>query len=346
MLDSFLKARITQPVILFPSSTHPKIQKRVKELAKPYEKRLDIHVFTSRELKEIVSVLRRNDFPKEFDEVWNIDNYGRYRNWMLLYAAFKGFDNVLTIDDDELIEIPHYVEKICEKDIGTKHKGKIVLGKGGCYLDAKGNKFYDGQIPAFDQWPKDRFFNQSIKDQINAPGGRLVHCEAACGGNMIFNRKMFLKVPYDIHINRGEDDDYTFNAEYLGFTYFFDKDMLVKHLPPSRSKFFWTRMRQDIKRFKYLREKVRMYGRNVDKINVFYKYFIQKDLEYKAVSGSIDAAKRYLGSSRKEAEEFLNNALEAIKPNQKELEKMVEKQIRFMKAWGVVLPKVEGVWVK
>lgn len=344
MLESFIKSEVKSSVIIFPSSTHPSIENHVKRLAKPYVKNLDLHVFTAEEGKKMVSALKKNGFPKEFDDVWGYANYGQYRNWMLLYAAFKGLDNILTIDDDELIDKKGYVENIAERDILTKHKGKEVLGKGGCYTDAKGNKFYDGQIAEFANWPKDRLFNQSIKDQLDAPGGRLVRLETACGGNMMTNRKMFLKVPYDINIPRGEDDDYAMNAEYLGFVYFYDKDMLVPHLPPTRHGLYWTRMRQDIKRFKYLREKVRIYGVSVKTINVFYKYFLQEDLEYKAVCGSIDGAKRYLKKDRKEAEEFFNNALVAAENNRKEMTKMVEKQIRFMEAWGKVLPKIEGMW--
>jgi glycosyltransferase involved in cell wall biosynthesis len=344
MLESFIKSKVKSHVVIFPNSTHHSIENHVKKLVKPYMKDLDVHVFTGKEGKGIVKTLKKAGFPKEFDDVWGYANYGQYRNWMLLYAAFKGYDNILTIDDDELIEQPGYVEKVCERDIGEKHKGVKVWGKGGCYTDARGNKFYDGQIAEFANWPKDRLFNQSIKDQINAPGGRLTRLETACGGNMIENRKMFLKVPYDINIPRGEDDDYAMNAEYLGFTYFYDKDMVVRHLPPLRTKFFWTRMRQDIKRFKYLREKVRIYGVNLKTINVFYKYFLQDDLEYKAVSGSIDAARRYMDKDRKEVEEFLNNAIVAAKPDRKEMIKLVEKQIRFMEAWGKVLPKIEGMW--
>ncbi|HLG39136.1 MAG TPA: hypothetical protein VI461_05680 [Chitinophagaceae bacterium] len=344
MLKSFIKSEVTSPVIIFPNSTHRSIENHVKKLIKPYQKDLDVHVFTAEERKKIVSTLKKSGFPREFDDVWGYANYGQYRNWMLLYAAFKGYDNILTIDDDELIEKKGYVKDIAERDIGTKHKGAIVWGKGGCYIDAKGDKFYDGQIAEFDKWPKDRLFNQSIKDQLDAPGGRLVRLETACGGNMIENRKMFLKVPMDINIPRGEDDDYAMNAEYLGFTYFYDKDMYVRHLPPKRTKFYWTRMRQDIKRFKYLREKVRLLGVNLKTINVFYKYFLKDDLEYKAISGSIDAARRYLSKDRKETEEFLNNAVIAAIPDKDEMTKLVEKQLRFMEAWGKVVPKVEGAW--
>jgi len=345
MLDSFIKSEVKAPVIIFPSSTDIKVEKHVKKLVEPYRKKLDVHVFTGKEMKKMVTSLKKSGFPREFDDVWDLANYGRYRNWMLLYAAFKGFDNILTIDDDELIEKKGYIEKICEKDIGTKYKGEEVWGKGGCYINERGEKFYDGQIAEFMNWPKDRLFNRSIKDQLNAPGGRLVYCEAACGGNMIENREMFLKVPYDINITRGEDDDYTFNAEYLGFKYFFDKDMAVRHLPPPRTKHFWTRMRQDIKRFKYLREKVKIYGRSLDNINVFYKYFLQDDLEFKAVSGSIDAAKKYFGKDPEEVEEFLNNAIVAASElDRKRMAALVEKQIRFMITWGRIVPKIEGLW--
>lgn len=344
MLESFIANQVKNPTIIFPSSTHPSVERHVKSLVKPYEKALDVHVFTGAEMKRMVKILKRNGFPKEFDDAWGLANYGQYRNWMLLYAAFKGFDNILTIDDDELIDRPGYVENIAERDIGTRHKGVAVWGKGGCYTNAEGKKYYDGQIAEFTDWPKDRLFNQSIKDQLDAPGGRLVRLETACGGNMIENRKMFLKVPYDINITRGEDDDYAMNAEYLGFGYFYDKAMVVPHLPPKRTKLFWTRMRQDIIRFKYLREKVRLFGVDLKTINVFYKYFLQDDLEFKAITGSIDAARRYLDTDRAEAEEFLNNAVNAGRPDRREMARLVEKQIRFMEAWGKALPKVEGAW--
>lgn len=344
MLKSFVKSKVKAPTIIFPSSQHPSVEKHVQMLVKPYEDKLDLHVVTGKEMKRMVKDLKDHGFPKEFDDVWDIGNYGRYRNWKVLYAAFHGFDNFLTHDDDQMIERPGYVENICEKDIGTKYKGVEVLGKSGCYIDAKGSRFYDGQITEITNWPKDRLFNEAIKNQVDAPT-RLSRAQVALGGNMMTNRKMFLKVPYDINIPRGEDDDYTTNAEYLGFTYFFDHDMYVRHLPPSRTKYFWTRMRQDIKRFKYLREKLRIFKIDMNKINVFYKYFLQEDLEYKGVSGSIDAARKYMDKDRKEAEEFLNNALVAAKHDRKEMIKLVEKQLRFMEAWGKVLPKIEGMYV-
>lgn len=348
MLESFIKSEVKTPVVLFPSSTHPKVIAHLKKLAKPYLKDMDVHVFDDADLKGIVKNLKKNGFPKEFDDVWDIGNYGRYRNWMLLYGAFLGVDNVITIDDDELIEQKRYIEDIVLEYIGTKQNGVEVWGKGGIYIDADGNKYVDEQnksVAEYDRWPKNKVLNQSMKDQVETPGGRLVYCNAALGGNMITNRKIFLKVPYDINITRGEDDDYVMNAEYLGFTYLFDKEMVVRHLPPGRDSLFWTRMGQDIKRFKYLREKVRIFKIDRNKMSVMYKYYLTDDLDYNAVCGSIDAARRFMAKGQKaEADGFLQNALVGAKPDREEMTRLVERQKKFMQYWGKVLPKIEGLW--
>lgn len=339
-LQNFVERGIGQPVVLYPAPTHPDIENHVKKLAAPYD--LNLHVFTGEDLNGIVKALKDNGFPDEFDDVWDIANYGRFRNWMLLYAAMKGYDNVIQVDDDELLEDPNYVQN-CEKDIGTTVEGCELLGKTGCYLDEEGNKFYDGQIAEYKNWPKDRMFNEGVKHALEATT-RLTRCHVAFGGNTIINRKLFLNVPYDINITRGEDDDYVMNARHRGFEFFFDLELLVRHLPPGRSGLYWTRMRQDIKRFKYLREKVRLFGLDVDDLGVFYGYFLRDDLEYNAVSGSLDAAMRYMDTERDEAVEFLKNAEIAIQITREEMAAKVERQLRFMDAWAEVVPKIEGMW--
>jgi hypothetical protein len=134
------------------------------------------------------------------------------------------------------------------------------------------------------------------------------------------------------------------NAKYRGFNYVFDQDLWVRHLPPKRSKHFWSRMRQDIKRFKYLREKVKLLGHRVEDLGVFFGYFLRDDLEHKAITASIEAAKHYMDTDREEAVEFLNNALVAVEPNRDDLRKQAERQLRFMDDWARVVPKTEGAW--
>src|SRR4030042_3776948 len=114
MLESFVQSEVTSTIVIFPNSTHTSIENHIKKLVKPYTEKINLHVFTAKEGKKMVKTLKKAGFPKEFDDIWGYANYGQYRNWMLLYAAFKGFDNILTIDDDELITKKGYIEKIAE----------------------------------------------------------------------------------------------------------------------------------------------------------------------------------------------------------------------------------------
>ncbi len=118
---------------------------------------------------------------------------------------------------------------------------------------------------------------------------------------MVLHRKLFLQVPFDPYGTRGEDDDYVLNARYCGFPFFFDKNLLLLHLPPQRNGSYWTRQRQDIQRFRYIREKVRMFGFDPKILGSFLEYFTQEDLEFKAVSSSIKAALTFIDSNRPKA---------------------------------------------
>lgn len=341
MLRNFMEMGVRCPVVLYPAPFSPEIERHMVEVTAGFD--LDLHIFTSHEMRRIRALLRDHGFPAELETALDLANYGRYRNWMLLYAALKGYDNVVQIDDDELIETPDFLAR-CERDLGDDFEGRPIWGKSGCYIGPDGSKYYDGQIRGFKDWPKDEMFNEAVKRMLAGPGGRLLPCTVAFGGNMVINRRLFLNVPYDINIPRGEDDDYVANAQYRGFTFVFDRDLTVRHLPPGRAGLFWTRMRQDIRRFQYLREKARLLGRQPNECNVFYDYFLQDDLERKAVIGSLDAARTYMDSHRAEALEFLANAELAVSIRPEELRAQVERQVRFMDAWAAVLPKIVGLW--
>ena len=341
-LANLVERGIKDHILLFPGPTHPEIERHIQEIASRFP--LDIHVLTGADIKKISATLKSQGFPADYDDVMNMAAYGRLRNMSLWYAVMNGFDNVIQIDDDELLDDPDYLKKAL-RDIGDTFQGRPIYGKSGYYVDARGGKYYDGQMTVeFKTWPKDQRFNEAVKHAF-AMKERITDCHVAFGGNMVINRKLFLHVPYDqIGLPRGEDDDYVMNAKYRGFAYVFDQELWVRHLPPKRTRHFWSRMRQDIRRFKYLREKVRLYGHKPEDLGVFFGYFLQEDLEHKAVTACIEAAKHYMDADREEALEFLNNALVAVEPNREELRSKAERQLRFMDDWARVVPKVEGAW--
>lgn len=335
-LESLEAAAYPAPVVLFPVPMDPRIEARVREIAAG--RTLDIRIFSPADHRRICAALGRSGFSPELLLAIDMGSYGGVRNMGLLYAAFHGFENVIMIDDDECIDGDYRRRAL--RAMGDKLGDAEVLGKTGCVVDAAGRKFYDGQASrVVEGWPKDELFNEAVKEALEASES-LSPCTVAFGGNMVINRRLFLQVPFDPFGSRGEDDDYVLNARYCGFSFFFDQELLLLHLPPERQDGYWRRQRQDILRFKYLREKLRCCGIDPNSLDVFLRHFTQADLEYKAVSSSIRAARRFIDQDRNECEGFLDNAIMAESLSREEMRSRAERFLRFLEAWRVALPKM------
>ena len=340
-LENLQDMKIKLPVILFPTPKSPKIEKRVKILSKVYD--LDIHLFSGEELKEVKNLFKQNNCRNEFLKVLHLKSYGSIRNMGLIYAALKDYDNVIQIDDDELIEDPMYIIKAVDY-MGKKWNGETVLGKTGFYRDKQDRIYYDGQLKfKYKNWPKDELFNAELENNLSGKK-RLVKTIGAFGGNMVINKEMFIKVPYDPYGTRGEDDDYAINALYKGFKFFFDRHLWIRHLPPDRKKAYWTRHRQDIIRFKYLREKIKLLGLIPKHLGIFIEKFMHEDLEYMAVSSSIDAAFYFMNEDEEEFREFLHNAELTVKIKRKDMKNKAQTFLNFLAEWSKLMPRIMGLW--
>ncbi|MBK5201789.1 MAG: hypothetical protein JJE21_09740 [Spirochaetaceae bacterium] len=335
-LDNLEKMEYSDPIVLFPSPVNQVIEAKVKEIVAG--RSLDIRVFTEENLIQTCSILKKKGFPEEFLGTINLNSYGSVRNLGLIYAAINGFDNVVMIDDDECIDKQYNTAAL--RYMGEKINGVEVLGKTGCVIDENGHKLYDGQASyTLENWPKDALFNENVLKELESKDS-LSRCTVAFGGNMVINKKMFLHVPFDPYGTRGEDDDYVLNARYCGLPFFFDQDLLLLHLPPKRKGSFWSRQRQDILRFKYLREKVRVFGFKSESLGTFIEYFTKADLEYKAVSSSVLAAQHFVDKDSEEFKEFLNNAILAESTPVAEFHSRAETFLRFLDAWEDVMPNI------
>ena len=160
---------------------------------------------------------------------------------------------------------------------------------------------------------------------------------------MVLSRPLFTKVPFDPFVSRGEDDDYLLNCDYLGFKFFFDKDLLLLHLPPQRAKSFWSRQRQDIIRFLYVREKLNLMNIDRKDLGLFMTYFTAPDLEKKAVVSAVEAASTYILTNEEECRGFLNNAVIAVSSNLEELQNKALAFMEMIKVWQCVMENIKEI---
>ncbi|MCH3917871.1 MAG: glycosyltransferase family 2 protein [Spirochaetia bacterium] len=317
------------PILLLPVPSHPKIVDKVLGLSNGYD--LDLTVFTSDDLDSLRLSFDKAGAKEDGALLLDSTTYGGVRNIGLAYAGMHGFDQIIMIDDDECIA-PDYQQKAL-RYLGEEKDGQQVLGKTGCVVDGQGRKIYDGQAADWlAQWPKDALFNKEVGSFLDAPES-LSLCTLGFGGNMVIDRRLFTKVPFDPLGTRGEDDDYLLNCRYCGHDFFFDKDLLLTHLPPARSGNYWSRQRQDIIRFLYTREKLRAFGTSREVIGEFQRYFTDDDLERKAVCSSIDAATHFLEVSREETLGFLENAKTAVSYDRKKLAQNAGRYKRMIGCW-------------
>ena len=99
----------------------------------------------------------------------------------------------------------------------------------------------------------------TLMNQTLAGPERLVPRPMALGGNMVFHRDLFAHVGFDPGITRGEDIDYLINARLTGRQFYLDRLLRITHLPPRHYESPpYGKMRQDVLRFVYEREKIRL----------------------------------------------------------------------------------------
>ena len=337
-LDNLQHIGFSDHIMVLPAPCTPEISQKVETICHAYD--LPVTVCTPDLLVSLTNALGKAGLSVNDRVLIGSDSYGGVRNIGLAYAALHGYDQIIMIDDDECIS-PDYKARALAH-IGERYKGKMILGKDGCVEDKNGRKTYDGQKgPWGSQWPKDELFNAQIQQYLDARES-IMESTLGFGGNMVIDQRLFANVPFDPFVNRGEDDDYLLNCSYRGFSFFFDKDLVLLHLPPERAKAFWSRQRQDIVRFLYVREKLRLMGIPRESLGGFMEYFTGPDLERKAVCSSIDAAQRFMDTDHFECNGFMENAKAAVCADAGKLKANSEAFLRLMDVWRGVMTTICG----
>lgn len=178
-----------------------------------------------------------------------LQGYGAIRNLGLLIANTLGFDAVVFLDDDEVIDDPQFLRKAMYGLGKLTRSGIPILAKTGYYLNDKGSylsKWEDKWYNRF--WQQGRAFNEWITGAMRGP--RLSRSNHVCGGCLAIHKEAYRRLAFDPWIARGEDLDYMLNLRMYGSDIWFDNQWVLRHLPPSSTS-EGDRFRQDIFRWLY-----------------------------------------------------------------------------------------------
>ncbi len=271
----------------------------------------------------------------------SLRGYSNIRNLCLLLPHILGAEAVILIDDDEVFEDPDFVDRALEF-LGEEWEGKRVLAKAGYYIQPYGGyRLKKDFEPWMAFWDNLQRMNEAF-DLYIARGPRLKRTPLVFGGNAVIHRELLVKIPFDPAITRGEDIDYLINAEIYGVNFYLDRELAIRHLPPPKPHPLWMRMREDIIRFLYEREKILQSGRlNPQDYDPYPGAFLRENLPEKVLGASQLLALQYLTrEEREDAGEALAN-IKLAWENPFRGKPVLETYREFQQKWEVFMKAVE-----
>ncbi len=278
------------------------IEQRVEE--KVFDIILNSHVevpvffFSHSHLKRLQLELRKT-LDKKLLHLLSLKGYSSIRNMCLFLTHALSSEVSILIDDDEVFEDPDFIGKALEF-VGTDIDSEFVGAVAGYYVQPDG-----GWRLKLSQEEWARYWNTAEKmnaafELFIGKGPRLKVTPFAFGGNMVIHKEVFVRIPFDPNITRGEDIDFLINMRMFNYKCYLDNTLSIKHLPPPKPYPLWKQMRQDICRFLYEREKLRkqrrmqgMYYVKVEELEPYPGEFLKDDLEEKINKASQALASYY-----------------------------------------------------
>ncbi|MCL1797613.1 MAG: glycosyltransferase family 2 protein [Eggerthellaceae bacterium] len=195
-----------------------------------------------------------------------LSSYGALRNLGLVVANTLGFDAVVFIDDDEVIEDPEFLHNAMYGMGKLTKKGIPILVKTGFFFNSYGSFLSASQDMWYNRfWQQGKAFNKWISHAMRGP--RLSRSNYVCGGCLVLHKEAFKRLSFDPWITRGEDLDYMLNLRMYGSDVWFDNQWSLSHRPPATPS-EGTRFRQDIYRWLYEFRKLEYSRTQIDLLQV------------------------------------------------------------------------------
>ncbi len=285
LLDSLARQeRMNFDVLVITAAVSPQLEaaasERVEAIMAPFRSRFSIAQFAAGELQLLRERLGRQGFDPE---TIGLNGYGQIRNNQLLIPHILEAEVVIALDDDETVA-PDYVRRAAAW-VGREWRGNFIGGVAGPYLDAGGEWLLPEGKHAGNIFANKAAIMNAAARRLMEPGEALTVSPVAYGGNMVFHRALFSRVGFDPWIARGEDIDYVINARLQGWSFWFDRELTISHLPPQNYQSpVYARLRADVIRFVYEREKLARAGADPAQFDPYPGRFLRDDLETHALA--------------------------------------------------------------
>ncbi len=332
-------------IIVIVAVTHKTLEQdaeeKTKEIISNYKDCFDIKQFFPSTLKKMY-VTKEN-----IGQLLSLYGYSNVRNAGLAAGQILKSDIIIFLDDDTIVNDQRYFRKV-QKHVGKTIGSKLLGGVAGYYTNEWGNYYLRVDPEAWWKlcWPKEKKMNESFK-VINSMH-RLTETTFAFGGNMVLHWKMFERVPFDPYITRGEDMDLLVNAKMFGFKFMLDTKLRVLHLP-GEGKRLWSEMRQDLRRFVYMREKMLSQKSvkdiehvSIDSLKPYPGFFLGFGACFKFVTSSVlNSFHSLLRRDIENFSEFSRNIRE-IRSAVRFAKKHSLNYFKFQKKWATHIPKIRG----
>jgi len=327
------------------------VEKKVGKLLGPFKGELNVKGFYPSSLKKLKRFLQRKGLGR-FSRSISLKGYGNVRNLCILLPYLAGLDAAILVDDDEIVTEEDFLHKGLQF-LGRRWRGKPIGGVAGYYVYRDGNyRLKVSPAPWSLVWDKASLMNEAFK--IIDSRRRLNPTSFAFGGCMAIHRSLIREVCFDPWITRGEDIDYLLCAKAYGFEFPLDNQWKILHDPPPKQRGFWGEFEQDVYRFLYQREKLKLLeeklGLNLltGELDPFPGYFLKEDLEGKILLTGILALASLETGRLLQAKTFRQLA-QALKPISLLLQKARKyalknagKYFGFRELWLKALTSLEG----
>lgn len=275
-------------IVIIPVPNDPQITdavvNKVEEILTPFRPRYDIVCLHQYAIERIKEQLAERGVSREALDLINLTNYAAVRNMCSLAGILTGRNNTIFIDDDEVFTDLNFLKKIKE-NMYSKVQDEYIHALAGYYLQPDTYRLETDKVPAWraPHWNNAAAMNEAF-DRFIGQDPRLKPTPFVFGGNMTLALSVLKKVPFDPRITRGEDIDFLINLRINGITFYLDRELAIKHLPPGSSRPAWKGIREDALRFLYERKKVTDHPNlTPDQLHPYPGLFLGADLEERII---------------------------------------------------------------